>query len=147
MKNTSIRWGAPDEGFNQDLCHFNQDLCHFTTPPIIYLIITSINNTTLWALSLHGLCSSFPNLGQWGGEECWHCIEFAPAQQLTIGSFVFFWNCTSLTLVMFSISTSASGLSTSASPFKYGVMGGGVTLMASSPYTSCATTSCACSMA
>lgn len=51
----------------------------------------------------------------------------------TIGSSEFFWNCTSLTRVMFSISE-VSGESGSILPFKKGVIGGGgVTLTASSP--------------
>lgn len=63
---------------------------------------------------------------------------------LTIGSSVFFWNCTSLTRVTFSRSKSPFCPSRSSLPFRYGRRGGGVTLVASSPYTSCPATSCAC---
>lgn len=49
----------------------------------------------------------------------------------TIGSSVFFWNWTNRTLVTFSMSMSPLALS-GESPFKYGEVGGGVTLNASS---------------
>lgn len=51
---------------------------------------------------------------------------------LTIGSSVFFWNCTSLTRVIFS-SKSPFCPSRSSPPFRYVSIGGGVTLVASSP--------------
>lgn len=65
--------------------------------------------------------------------------------ELTIGSSVFFWNCTSRTRVT-CWSSPFSMLSVS-SPFKNGASGGGVTRKASSPYTSLATTSCVCKRA
>lgn len=49
----------------------------------------------------------------------------------TMGSSVFFWNWTNRTLVTFSMSKSPLMLS-GESPFKYGEVGGGVTLNASS---------------
>lgn len=61
-----------------------------------------------------------------------------------MGSSVFFWNWTNRTLVTASASGPIS-VSRPWPPFAYGAAGGGVTCIASSPYTSWASTSWACS--
>lgn len=75
-----------------------------------------------------------------------NCFLFCSIYTLTIGSSVFFWNCTSRTRVTCG-SSPFSALSASSAPFRYGASGGGVTRSASSPYTSRAATSCVCSRA
>lgn len=68
------------------------------------------------------------------------CIILATIQRpssvifkvIPIGSSVFFWNCTNRTRVTCCNSPLSVALSTS-SPFRYGVIGGGVTRNASSP--------------
>lgn len=62
-------------------------------------------------------------------------VNVYPSSTHTMGSSVFFWNCTRRTRVTFSRSMSPLVLS-GESPFKYGEVGGGVTLSASSLYTS-----------
>lgn len=74
------------------------------------------------------------------------CLRVSLSSTHTMGSSVFFWNCTRRTRVTFSRSMSPLVLS-GESPFKYGEVGGGVTLNASSLYTSWATTSWVCSKA
>lgn len=77
----------------------------------------------------------------------WLCSRGLTKPGHTIGSSVFFWNCTRRTLVTFSNSGSVSSSSSGGGAVVRPLTGGGDARRDSSPYTSRATTSCAWSRA